>query len=131
VLSFLRFATRLAIYIVNQEKLIGENKMERNEVHKIVDGELDYQDVKWVDRNVENGVPDEDKPVSEWVNYMEYHLSKAKAAVYHLNKDAALEEIRKVTALGTRTMMVHGCPERKLKSNDSKSCSCDNCDCKK
>jgi len=119
--------------------------MEKTEVYKVVDSELDYQNQKWDARNLADGVPDEEKPVAEWVNYIEYHLSKAKNAIYHLNKQAALEEIRKVTALGVRTMMVHGCPKRKMgeilnpltldpttmKPREDKSCSCGDCDCNK
>jgi len=131
--------------------------MEKQNVYKVVDGELEYQNQKWDTRNLADGVPDEEKDVAEWVNYIEYHLSKAKDAVYHLNKQEALAEIRKVTALGVRTMMIHGCPERVVekfegmvmdgnrlmggkitltndkvyKINTAKPCSCDDCDCKK
>jgi hypothetical protein len=69
------------------------------------------------------GTPDEEKPVAEWINYIEYHLSKAKEKVYHLDTQAALAEIRKVTALGVRTMEIHGAPERKP---DFK-CNCEAC----
>jgi hypothetical protein len=43
---------------------------------------------------------------------MEYHISKAKEHVYHLDSVGALAEIRKVGALAVRTMEIHGCPER-------------------
>jgi hypothetical protein len=87
-------------------------KMERKEVYKLIDGERDYQDETWVARRTADGTPDEEKPVAEWINYIEYHLSKAKEKVYHLDTKAALAEIRKVTALGVRTMEIHGAPER-------------------
>jgi hypothetical protein len=120
--------------------------MERKEVYKILDGERDYQDIKWTKRNEENGIPDLNKPIAEWLTYMEHHLEKAKDAVYYLQNDEALAEIRKVTALGVRAMEVNGCPERKtgkiinplsdidpttgkLKKDDK--CCDDNCDCKK
>jgi hypothetical protein len=45
---------------------------------------------------------------------MEHHLNKAKNSVYYLNQNEALAEIRKVTALGVRTMEIHGCPSRKF-----------------
>jgi hypothetical protein len=124
-------------------------KMERKEVYKRLDGERDYQDKKWVKRNEENGIPDNKKPIAEWLTYIEHHLNKAKNAVYYLNNDEALAEIRKVTALGVRAMEINGCPERKIpvsitinamndetkqkisvSTKDDKCCD-DNCDCKK
>jgi len=86
--------------------------MEKNEVYKRVDGELEYQELKWVVRREENGTPDESKPPAEWINYMEYHISQAKNGVYMLNDKEALEQIRKVVALGVRCLTIHGCPER-------------------
>lgn len=102
-------------------------KMEKTEVYKVVDSELLYQDSQQVERDLLDGVPDDEKPVAEWINYIEYHLSKAKDRIYHLDKDAALAEVRKVTALGVRTMMIHGCPERK-KVEETK-CACGHCNC--
>ncbi len=127
-------------------------KMEKNDVYNRIDGELDYQIIKWTERNIINGVPDEEKDVPEWINYIEFHLSKAKNAIYRLNKEAALAELRKVTALGVKCMMIHGCPERKLPvqiggetnatgvpqtnagpvTSNGKQCCCDDdCDCHK
>ena len=89
--------------------------MKRIEVYEILDGERQYQDLRWTEGNRENGIPDEEKSVAEWISYMEYHLNKAKNKVYHLNKEEALAEIRKVTALGVRAMEIHGCPKRIIK----------------
>lgn len=86
--------------------------MERQEVYKRIDTERDYQDIRWTPRREKNGTPDEEKPVAEWINYMECHLAKAKEAVYFLKDEEALAEVRKVTALGVRAMELHGCPER-------------------
>lgn len=99
--------------------LTNGKKMERRDVYKRIDGERDYQDKTWVARRTADGTPDEEKPVAEWINYIEYHLSKAKERVYHLDTQAALAEIRKVTALGVRTMEIHGCPERVVKLDTS------------
>ena len=93
-------------------------KMERKEVYKRIDGERDYQDKTWVARRTLDGTPDEEKPVAEWINYIEFHIAKAKDKVYHLDTQAALEEIRKVTALGVRTMEIHGCPARQNEVNE-------------
>jgi len=98
--------------LANGYDLKNKFTMEKNEVYNRVDGELNYQDLKWVVRREENGTPDESKPPAEWINYIEWHLSKAKERVYFLDDEGALEEIRKVTALGVRALMIHGCPER-------------------
>ena len=117
------------IYRINKTIETGINltnglKLEKQDVYKMVDCELNYQDEQWVFRNDENGVPDEEKSVAEWINYIEHHLNQAKEHNYYLRKDAALAAIRKVTALGVRTMMIHGCPERKTESNTKKESEC-------
>ena len=96
----------------NNIDLKGKRKMERTEVYKCLDTERDYQDLRWSPRNEINGVPDEEKPVAEWINYIEFHLSKAKENVYLLDTQAALAELRKVAALAVRCFELHGCPER-------------------
>ena len=113
-------------------------KMKRSDVYKRIDGERDYQDATWVARRTADGTPDEEKPVAEWINYIEYHLSKAKERVYHLDTEGALAEIRKVTALGVRTMEIHGCPARQIEAGDGTkpteldtTCCNGDCDCKK
>ena len=89
--------------------------MERKEIYRNIDIERDYQDSRWDLRNKFKSPPDESKSIAEWILYMEHHLNLAKQNVYFLNSTEALGEIRKVTALGIRTMEVHGCPERVLK----------------
>ena len=91
--------------------------MKKDIVYNRVDGELKYQEIRWTPKPI-GYIPDEKKCVAEWINYMEYHLNKAKNSVYHLREAEALAEIRKVTALGVRTMMVHGCPERKTPTDN-------------
>lgn len=95
------------------------DNMKREEIYKEIDKERDYQDKKWKDGDV----PDRDKDIAEWVNYMEFHLHKASNKIYNMDKEGALDEIRKVTALGVCAMEVHGCPSRK------NGCSCDRCKC--
>ena len=95
----------------------NNKKMERKDVYDRLDTERKYQDLRWSTRRTTNGTPDEEKPPAEWINYMEYHLSKAKDAVYHLQTDDALAEVRKVIALGVRCMELHGCPERVIPPN--------------
>jgi hypothetical protein len=88
-------------------------KMERREVYERIDLERKYQDI--VGKSGQRSdTPDEEKPVAEWLNYIEYHLSKAKDCNYHLRKDNALDELRKVAALAVRAIEIHGCPERRM-----------------
>lgn len=104
--------------IINNTINVGFNltngiKMERTDVYKRIDAERKYQDI--VGKSGQRGdTLDEEKPVAEWLNYIEYHLSKAKDYVYHLQKDHALDELRKVAALAVRAMEIHGCPERRM-----------------
>jgi hypothetical protein len=89
-----------------------KRKMERHEVYKRIDTERDYQDLCWTPRREINGISDEEKPPAEWINYMEYHIAKAKEEVYFLHNEEVLAHIRKVAALAVRCLELHGCPER-------------------
>lgn len=103
--------------------------MERTEIYNRINGERDYQDANWGSRRQMDGTPDEEKSVAEWINYIEYHVSRAKERVYHLNTEDALCELRKVAALAVRAMEIHGCPERIAVNNEPNCCSHD-CECK-
>jgi len=117
----------------NKLNLTNGLKMERTDVYKRLDGERAYQDLKWGTRREADGTPDEEKPVAEWINYMEFHLQKAKNAVYYLDTKEALAELRKVTALGVRAMEIHGCPERVIlpEPDNKPNCCGGDCECKK
>lgn len=112
------FYVTLVATVTAELNLSNGRKLERPDVYKRIDGERDYQDLMWSPRREADGTPDEEKPVAEWINYIEYHLAKAKEKVYHLDTKGALAEIRKVTALGVRTMEIHGCPERIISGED-------------
>lgn len=86
--------------------------MERIEVYKCLDTERDYQDLRWSPRREKNNTPDAEKPPAEWLNYIEYHLNKAKESVYMLEDENALAEVRKIAALAVRCLELHGCPKR-------------------
>lgn len=94
-------------------------KMERQEIYNRIDGERNYQDATWGSRRQMDGTPDEEKPVAEWINYIEYHVNKAKDKVYHLDTEGATDELRKVAALAVRAMEIHGCPARQIEAGDS------------
>jgi hypothetical protein len=127
-------------------------KMEKEEVYRRINGELIYQDVRWDNDMRPDNIPDEDKPVAEWLNYIEFHLEKAKNCNYHLKRQLALAEIRKIAALSVKALIVHGCPERDFTNgeiiwknnnwvnnktgepianlnNDECNHDCNNCDC--
>jgi len=106
------FITTIQNTLNNGLDLKSKRKMERRDVYKCLDTERDYQDLRWTPRKETNGIPDEQKPPAEWINYMEFHLAKAKEAVYFLREEEALAEVRKVAALAVRCLELHGCPER-------------------
>lgn len=110
------------------------NNMEREQVYKRIDQERNYQDVKWKN----NDVPDDEKSIAEWLNYIEFHLGKAKNEIYYLKHQEALAEVRKIAALAVKCMEVHGCPERNIdnyrlgsKKTNNDGCCGDECECKK
>jgi len=76
--------------------------MSREEVYKLIDGERDYQDSKWVSK--ERPYPDAETSVAAWLIYIEFHLALAKSDIYLLAEGKALEQIRKITALGVACM---------------------------
>lgn len=85
--------------------------MTREEVYKLLDGERAYQNFWDEKRKTETDVKggaqllDKDKPVEAWILWMENYLLEARtAATKSLNKEEALEFIRKVTALGVACM---------------------------
>ena len=41
--------------------------MERKDIYNIIDGERFYQDLKWEQSNIENGCPDNEKPIDDVV----------------------------------------------------------------
>lgn len=84
--------------------------MEREKVYSILDGERAYQNTVRKDNENETR-QDEEKPVADFILYMDHTLNKAKDAIYTLDEEA-LSLIRKVTALGVATGEAFGFPER-------------------
>lgn len=105
--------------------------MERTEVYNRINDERDYQDANWGSRRQMDGMSDEDKSVAEWINYIEYHVAKAKNCVYNLDGVGATAELRKVAALAVRAMEIHGCPERTAKPDTAPNCCSPDCKCNK
>jgi hypothetical protein len=98
------------------EKLLErKQKMTREEVYKLIDGERTYQDAKWDVARAKAGKPlRKDYGVVEaWIVWMEEWLGYArKAASTNIDKTEALANIRKVAALGVACMEVHETPPR-------------------
>ena len=80
--------------------------MDRQDVYKLVDGERDYQDQKWVNDKTPNGV--QQHSPEEWIVYMEDYLREAKHILARTNPPTcyiqAMAIIRKVTAMGVAAM---------------------------
>lgn len=78
--------------------------MKKEEVYNIIDSEIEYQEKrKFNDKLVCDSDPD--KGVAEWIVYMEHYISLAKKQIFDLNNSGALENVRKITALGVSCMM--------------------------
>lgn len=104
---------RIQNTLTNGLDLTNGLKMDRSDVYKCINGERDYQDIRWNTNLRKNDVPNEEKPIAEWLNYIEYQLMKAKTENYRLSTETTLTAIRKIAALAVRCMEIHGCPERK------------------
>jgi len=76
------------------------NEMDRKEIYELIDEEREYQD------SLEYHSVEKDKSHStaDWIIYMERKLNQAKEMVYQLKDDDALEQVKKVTALGVACM---------------------------
>ena len=76
--------------------------MNKEKVFELIDGERQYQDLKWGPEGRPES--DENYSVAEWLVYIEKHLSFAKDAVYHLSRVNALCNVRKIAALAVACM---------------------------
>ena len=83
--------------------------MDRKDVYKLINGERDYQDAR-----PPRPEGDAITPVSSWLLYIEETVNRAKRDIYNLNKDRALEHIRKIAALAVACMEYN---ETKSRSN--------------
>jgi hypothetical protein len=81
--------------------------MTRELVYKVIDRERDYQDGKWT--------PDKhgQHEVEAFLLYMEHYLSEARKLVSTTDGTlGALDQMRKVVALGVACFEKHDVPER-------------------
>jgi hypothetical protein len=78
-------------------------KSTRQEVYAAIDSERNYQDLKWEDFDDSNNHP------SDWILYIDEHISRAKKAIYNSHNMATFaNEIRKIAALSVACMENHG-----------------------
>lgn len=82
--------------------------MKREDVFKLIDGERAYQDL-----DVHQIGHDDSKcSVADWLIFIEEHLQQAKKEIYMLKVKKALEQVRKITALGVACMEHNKTPAR-------------------
>ncbi len=95
----------------------------RESIFKKINDELDYI------KNTEKSNPTVfdasigERQISEYLNYIEYHLQIAqnnvrnKNNIYDAKNQSTLAEIRKFAALAIKCLGAYGCPERILKND--------------
>lgn len=85
------------------------------EVFAVIDGERDYQYDRWVAACQEADIPytpDSEKPVSDWLMFIEGEYNEAVKTARHVAGSPLLEHFRKLAALCVACMEVHGAFER-------------------
>ena len=88
--------------------------MNRKDVDKLIDGEREYQKMRWEAGGGGDRVPDRDKAVAEWVIYLDYLVNDAKAHVYDLRAERVKSIIRKIAAVAVACMEHNETQPRKL-----------------
>lgn len=83
-----------------------QNKATRTEVYRVIDGERDYQDVKWPQ-------PAHNHSNTEFLVYIDYYVKQAFAAVATQNTDGATKPaLRMIAALSVAAMEQNGVVSR-------------------
>lgn len=91
-------------------KDIDMTTLTRNDVFSAVDEERKFQDQKW------GTLTESPHEVGSWLIIMRQLLNDAEQAYSSQREDIhALDEIRKVVAVGVACMEQHGVPPRRLK----------------
>lgn len=87
---------------------MGTVKTRREEVYDLIDGERGYQLRRWGVMGPDGNMVDPPKTVGEWILAMQYYITKATQDWTINNGDMqALEQVRKVAALGVGCMEQH------------------------
>lgn len=87
--------------------------MERKEVYRLIDGERNYQDIKWHENTLEGrGL----HTPHEWLVFLQSYITEAFHKASRNPKPRAeteaMDMIRKITAMGVCAMEQNGAPER-------------------
>jgi hypothetical protein len=94
------------------------NKLTRAEVYTVIDGERDYQDLRWGatlsgERTPGPGQSGGDRSVDEFVLYILGYTNDAVNLASHFSKkEDVLAVVRKIAALSVACMEQHGAPKR-------------------
>lgn len=81
--------------------------------YSAIDREREYQRRCVGKREPDGAVVELPKTVGEYLVYMQHYLTQAiTASTTQMGDDAALDSVRKLTALGVACMEMHGAPER-------------------
>lgn len=82
--------------------------LSRGYVYRSVDLERDYQD-----RKHGGYFHDRGHTIQDWLSFMYDKLEDAQELALHNEDELALEELRKIVALGVACMEIHGAPLRR------------------
>jgi hypothetical protein len=89
-------------------------KATRNEVYAAIDGERDYQDMRWNEQTTETAGK---HSVEEFVLYMEHYLHESRRLLSTQASPKAIHDgldfVRKVTAMGVACMEQNGIVPRR------------------
>ena len=88
--------------------------MERKDVYILIDGERKYQQSRHEQKVATHPHRDEDHSIADWVIYIKQHLEDGEMWIYDLEKDLALQEIRKIAALCVACMEFNETKPRNL-----------------
>jgi hypothetical protein len=90
-------------------------KLSREEVYKLIDGEREYQDKKWLpmpESRHDNHSPE------EWLMYIEDYVNEAKhicsREAYGICEPKAMDIMRKIAAMAVCAIEQNGCEPRKI-----------------
>jgi hypothetical protein len=86
-------------------------KLTRQEIRAIVDGEAQFSE-KWDRERANYTLPDAQKPIGEWLTYMDVYLHAAKKAATLADTTMALNNLRCLINLGEACAQNHGLPAR-------------------
>jgi hypothetical protein len=88
--------------------------MDREDVYLRIDEEREKQDSMWGGKK-----HDVYHDIASWLTFMQHYLTKTVGWVTHGKDEEALNELRKVVALGVACFEVHGVPFPTIAKTDN------------